>query len=292
MSLPLDTDFSSGLADFVENGLFDDNSIENSCTFHSFHNSPSLRAEPATREDDGDVFGFGDFKEMFVTEEDLERAREKLGDEEPKTMAEISSEVAYELSSALDSTSDSPYPGQSLVKASNVVLAVRGHAYAVGKIELFVSSVLFEGQVIDFSKKEEELLTDGNPTAFKFPIETLTGCTFKHTSSPDMALLNITYKDSIFIQFSCKSYHQSEPLSLFFEQLSVLKNEKKTEDILGHTDIGASLDAGTNSLNYPYPSPEIKNGDATNTFGEFAKVQSELDQSLALAQKLSTSSNR
>eukprot|EP01135_Chromosphaera_perkinsii_P000308 Nk52_evm77s62 gene=Nk52_evmTU77s62 len=176
-----------------------------------------------------DVFGFGGFKEVFVTEEDLEKAKEKLHEDDVKSMEDILRDIKRDLLPAIVEE----YEWNTLKELVNsgsvcnsVQFSVNGQPFALGRISHDEEELYFCGNSFSFNSNSEDESASQELIALKFSITQLTDIRLKDVLST--CVLNTTYRETLFLEFLVEDSHESEIMKGFVDSLNVLKSRKVT----------------------------------------------------------------
>lgn len=138
------------------------------------------------QESNSDIFGLGGFGELFITDEEIEQAKKKLGDSEAKS----ADETLQELINTLSSWKVMPNSSSSLGSGLSVEICVNYFVLGRGMISTHETLLQWEGYIglsCDFSR-------------FKWRKDDLSDVRIKHISENEAYLL-MTVESHIFIQF-------------------------------------------------------------------------------------------
>ncbi|KAI8820181.1 uncharacterized protein EV422DRAFT_81866 [Fimicolochytrium jonesii] len=198
---------------FDEDGHADDgwNKEEGVGSEASTLGSSQLKFEfPIDTQTTEDVFGLGDFQEVFVTEEDLDKAREKLSEEEAKTPEQSISEILHTLQrwcvqdekaeNGKDSSDEEP-----VTIFADVVICYNFIELSCGLVRLHESRLSWHGILPSASQlmKNAGPIVAGKPTTISWSRALLTDIRFKNLSD-GKPLLMFTVEETHFLQLCFK----------------------------------------------------------------------------------------
>ncbi|KAJ1554050.1 hypothetical protein HK096_005216, partial [Nowakowskiella sp. JEL0078] len=137
-----------------------------------------------------EYFGFGSFSDMFITEEDLKRAQEKLPEEEIKTSQETMSDYQNKLDPFI-------IPKTSAIQESavhfftGVILAYNHISMGIGTLLISTGHLCWLGTLLCLQNRQE--------IALQFPFSQLSDV--REKTMDDEARISVTVKDTMFLQF-------------------------------------------------------------------------------------------
>ncbi|KNC97041.1 uncharacterized protein SPPG_07439 [Spizellomyces punctatus DAOM BR117] len=155
-----------------------------------------------------DVFGLGDFRNVFVTDEDLERAREKLPEEDIKTPEQSIREMVAQLQVWEASRPDVEEDATEESKFESASICFNFIELGFGKVIVSSDGLYWLGDLLI----PDLMRSDGHPDSTSVPVHRERHCLswkydilsdVRYKSVPeDKALVNFTVSDEHFIQFS------------------------------------------------------------------------------------------
>ncbi|KAJ3040680.1 hypothetical protein HDV00_010573 [Rhizophlyctis rosea] len=160
--------------------------------------------EPTATED---VFGLGSYEKVFVTEEDLAKAKEKLPEDEVRTPEETVADMIEKLRRwCIEALAPNPP-----IATTDCNLCFNFVELGKGSLRVYQNAISWQGDII--------IRTDSNtsPTSqrfnqtatYKFPLDTLTDIQPKVvTGTPPM--LKVTLAETIFLQFTFAQDNEPE----------------------------------------------------------------------------------
>ncbi|TPX58482.1 hypothetical protein SpCBS45565_g07985 [Spizellomyces sp. 'palustris'] len=155
-----------------------------------------------------DVFGLGDFRNVFVTDEDLEKAREKLPEEDIKTPEQSIREMVGQLQTWEASRPDMEEDATEESKFESASICFHFIELGLGKVVVSSDALYWLGDLLI----PDLIRSDRHPDSTSVPVHRERHCLswkydilsdVRYKSVPeDKALVNFTISDEHFIQFS------------------------------------------------------------------------------------------
>ncbi|RKP10450.1 hypothetical protein THASP1DRAFT_27777 [Thamnocephalis sphaerospora] len=185
----------------VDENLFDR-------TFHRHTQTTSAISEVESTREDSRLFGVGLFEDEFITEEDLARAAEKLGEDACIAPERMASDLLARLLHASDPMEDSAlleakYAAHSLNVYEDTLLCL---AVGQGRLQVTTEKIVWSGEVVPSGSglAEDTIVREGvhAPQAtLAFFFTRLSDVRTKHLENEPPVLM-ITVDHSLFLQFA------------------------------------------------------------------------------------------
>ncbi|KAI8833220.1 hypothetical protein BC829DRAFT_494060 [Chytridium lagenaria] len=251
--------------------------------------SPSPHQDLGAAQDD-DALGFGSFESVFITEKDLERAKEKLPEDEHKTAEESFHDVIAKLSSFHIT---GPITLENRELFSNAILCCDFVELSRGRLEVGKDAMLWTGITPTFSTQSKE--TD--EWQLYILSENITNVRTKQVAEPSEKTLEcstavmLTINETIFVQF----LFDADRASACFKAILARKGQDSNLDGTIHPDTslasGQPLFTSTSVASpaeLPFLHPIHPNSSATNnapTPSIPSVIESDLDETFRSAKQ-------
>ncbi|ORY05647.1 hypothetical protein K493DRAFT_333464 [Basidiobolus meristosporus CBS 931.73] len=202
----------------LNDDLFSDNTSvfklsERKSLFKAQVPEPEVKSNAATNGRNGpeDSFGLGSFDDVFITEEDLEKAREKLAEDQVKTNEQVWSEHLESLLAIGKNNTDSTWQFNAEQAFEEISICSNYITLGHGKLNICQDGIRWEGELLSADKAKETLSSqpstlsitrlDNEILTFGFDVTT----DIRHKCLPDdQPTILVTIGESRFLQFLFK----------------------------------------------------------------------------------------